>query len=156
MSSQFWRLEVQNQGIGRAVLPAKALGKNPCWTLLASGSVQFSSVAQSCLTVCSTMDLSMVMASLSITNSWNLLRFMSIESVMPSNHLILCRPLLLLPSIFLSVRVFSNELLVVASNPRHSLACEHIPTSYLCCCLHVAFSSALVSLCPSVKIPLLL
>ena len=109
MSSQFWRLEVQNQGIGKAVLPAKALGKNPCWTLLASGSVQFSSVAQSCLTVCSTMDLSMVMASLSITNSWNLLKFMSCESVMPSNHLILCHPLLLLPSIFPSIRVFSNE-----------------------------------------------
>ena len=48
-------------------------------------------------------------ASLSITNSWNLLKFMSIDLVMPSNHLILCHPLLLLPSIFLSIRVFSNE-----------------------------------------------
>ena len=48
-------------------------------------------------------------ASLSITNSWSLLKLMSIESVMPSNHLILCRPLLLLPSIFPSIRVFSNE-----------------------------------------------
>ena len=48
-------------------------------------------------------------ASLSITNSQSLLRLMSIESVMPSKHLILCRPLLLLPSIFLSIRVFSNE-----------------------------------------------
>ena len=48
-------------------------------------------------------------ASLSITNSQTLLKLMSIESVMPSNHLILCRPLLLLPSIFLSIRVFSNE-----------------------------------------------
>ena len=48
-------------------------------------------------------------ASLSITNSWNLLKLMSIESVMPSNHLILCRPLLLLPSIFPSIKVFSNE-----------------------------------------------
>ena len=48
-------------------------------------------------------------ASLSITNSQSLLRLMSIESVMPSNHLILCRPLLLLPSIFPSIRVFSNE-----------------------------------------------
>ena len=48
-------------------------------------------------------------ASLSITNSQNLLKLMSIESVMPSNHLILCRPLLLLPSIFPSIRVFSNE-----------------------------------------------
>ena len=48
-------------------------------------------------------------ASLSVTNSRNLPKPMSIESVMPSNHLILCRPLLLLPSIFLSIRVFSNE-----------------------------------------------
>ena len=48
-------------------------------------------------------------ASLSITNSWSLLKLMSIESVMPSNYLILCRPLLLLPSIFPSIRVFSNE-----------------------------------------------
>ena len=48
-------------------------------------------------------------ASLSITNSRSLLKLMSIESVMPSNHLILCRPLLLLPSIFPSIRVFSNK-----------------------------------------------
>ena len=48
-------------------------------------------------------------ASLSITNTWSLLKHMSIESVMPSNHLIPCCPLLLLPSIFPSIRVFSNE-----------------------------------------------
>ena len=48
-------------------------------------------------------------ASLSITNSWSLLRLMSIESVIPSSHLILCHPPLLLPSIFPSIRVFSNE-----------------------------------------------
>ena len=48
-------------------------------------------------------------ASLSITNSWSLLKLMSIESVMPSNHLILCHSLLLLPSIFPSIRVFSSE-----------------------------------------------
>ena len=48
-------------------------------------------------------------ASQSITNSWSLLKFMSIESVMPSNHLILCHPLLLSPSIFPGIRVFSNE-----------------------------------------------
>ena len=48
-------------------------------------------------------------ASLSITNSWSLLKLKSMESVMPSNHLILCCPLLLLPSIFPSIRVFSNE-----------------------------------------------
>ena len=48
-------------------------------------------------------------ASLSITNGWSLPKPMSIESVMPSNHLILCRPLLRLPSISPSIRVFSNE-----------------------------------------------
>ena len=48
-------------------------------------------------------------ASLSITNSQSLLRLMSIESVMPSNHLILCRPLLPLPSLFPNIRVFSSE-----------------------------------------------
>ena len=48
-------------------------------------------------------------AFLSITNAWSLLKLMSSESVMPSNHLILCRPLLLLSSIFPSIRVFSNE-----------------------------------------------
>ena len=48
-------------------------------------------------------------ASLSITNTWSLLKLMPIESMMPSNHLILCPPLLLLPSIFPSIRAFSNE-----------------------------------------------
>ena len=48
-------------------------------------------------------------ASLSFTTFWSLLKLMSIESVMPSNHLILCHPLFLLPSIFLSIMVFSNE-----------------------------------------------
>ena len=48
-------------------------------------------------------------ASLSITNSWSILKLMSIVSVMPYNHFILCHPLLLLPSIFPSIRVFSNE-----------------------------------------------
>ena len=48
-------------------------------------------------------------ASLSITDSWSLIKLMSIELVMPSNHLILCRPLLLPSSIFQSIRVFSNE-----------------------------------------------
>ena len=48
-------------------------------------------------------------ASLSITNSWSSRKLMSVESVMPSNHLVFCRPLLLLPSIFPSIRVFLNE-----------------------------------------------
>ena len=48
-------------------------------------------------------------ASLSITNSWSLLQLLSIELVMPSNHLILCHSLLLPPSVFCSIRIFSNE-----------------------------------------------
>ena len=58
-------------------------------------------------------------ASLSINNSRSLLKFMSIESVMPSNHLILCRPLLLLPSIFPSIRVFSNESVLCIRWPKY-------------------------------------
>ena len=57
-------------------------------------------------------------ASLSITNSWNLLKLMSIELVMPSNHLILCRPLLLLPSIP-SIRVFANESILCIRWPKY-------------------------------------
>ena len=66
--------------------------------------VQFSSVAQLCLTLCDPMDWSMTGF-----NSQSLFKLMSIESVMPSNHLILCLPLLLLPSIFPRTRVFSIE-----------------------------------------------
>ena len=69
---------------------------------------QFGSVAQSCLTLFTTLWSTACQASLYITNSWRLLKLMSIESGMPSNHLILCRPHLLLPSIFPSFRVFSN------------------------------------------------
>ena len=58
-------------------------------------------------------------ASLSITNSWSLLKLMSIESVMSSNHLILCHPLLLLPSIFPSIRVFSSESVLCIRWPKY-------------------------------------
>ena len=64
-----------------------------------------SSVTQSCPTLCTAAH----QASLSITNSQSLIKLMSIESVMPCNHLILWHPLLLLPSIFPSIRVFSSE-----------------------------------------------
>ena len=57
-------------------------------------------------------------ASLSFTISQSLLKLMSIELLMPSNHLILCRPLLLLPSIFSSIQVFSNDLAVCIRSPR--------------------------------------
>ena len=58
-------------------------------------------------------------ASLSTVNSWSLLRLMSIESVMPSNHLILCHPLLLPPPIFPSIRVFSNESFLCIRRPKY-------------------------------------
>ena len=67
----------------------------------------FSSVTQSCLTLCKWT--AALQASLSITNSRSLLKLRSIESVMPSNHLILCHPLFLLPSVSPSIRVFSKE-----------------------------------------------
>ena len=69
---------------------------------------QFSSVAQSCPTLCDPI-ITARQASLSITNSRSSLKLTSIESVMPSSHLILCRPLFLLPPIPPSIRVFSNE-----------------------------------------------
>ena len=71
-------------------------------------SYEFSSLNQSCPTLCDPMNRSN-QAYLSVTSSQSLPKPTSIESVMPSNHLILCRPLLLLPSIFPSIRVFSNE-----------------------------------------------
>ena len=78
------------------------------FAIFALSSVQFSSVAQSCPTF-TTPWIAACQASLSITNSRSLLKLMSIESVMPSSHLILCRPFLLLPSIPPSIRIFSNE-----------------------------------------------
>ena len=78
-------------------------------------SVQFST--QSCLTV--TPWTAAYQASQSITNSQSLLKLMSIESVMSSYHLILCRPLFLLPSIFPSIRVFSNESVLCIRWPKY-------------------------------------
>ena len=69
-------------------------------------SVQFSD--QSCLTICDPWTAAW-QAALSIINSWSLLKFTSIESVMPSNHLILCHPHVFLPSIFPIIRGFSDE-----------------------------------------------
>ena len=73
-------------------------------------SVQFSSVQSlSRVRLFATLWTTARQASLSITNSWSLPKLMSTKSVMPSNHLILCHPLLLQPSVFPSIRVFSNE-----------------------------------------------
>ena len=70
--------------------------------------LQFSSVTQSCPTLCNPMDCT-TQAPLSITNTQSLHKLTPIESVMPSKHLILCRPLLLPPSFIPSIRVFLNE-----------------------------------------------
>ena len=80
--------------------------------------VFFSSVAQSCLTLCDPTSCSS-QASLSITNSRSLLKLISIESVMPSNPLNLCHPLLLPPSIFPNIRVFLNESVLQIRWPKH-------------------------------------
>ena len=69
-------------------------------------------------------------ASLSITNSWNLLKLMSIELVMPSNHLILCHHLLLPPSVFPSIRVFSNKSVLHIRWPKYwSFSFSIIPSN---------------------------
>ena len=81
-------------------------------------SVQFSSVAQLCPTLWNPWTVA-CQAFLSITNSQSLLKLLSIESVMPSHHLILCHPLLLLPSIFPSIRVFSNESVLPIRWPKY-------------------------------------
>ena len=78
---------------------------------------QFSSIGQSCLTA--TPWTAACQASLSINNSWSLLKVMSIESVMSPNRLILCRPPFLPPSIFLSIGVISNELVLPIRWPKY-------------------------------------
>jgi len=81
-------------------------------------SLSTCSVAKLCLTLCNPM-AEACQASLSSTIFWNLLKLMSVESVMLSNHLILCLPLLLLPSIFHKIRVFSNELALCIKGPKY-------------------------------------
>ena len=63
----------------------------------------------SCVRLCMTLRTAVCQASVSLTTSWSLLKFLSIESVLPSNHSILCCPLLLLPLILPNFRIFSNE-----------------------------------------------
>ena len=83
--------------------------------------LQFSSVTQSCPTLCDPMDCSTPgrPPSRSITNFQSLPKLMPIESVVPSNHLIICRSLLLPPSIFPSIRVFSNESVLLIRWPKY-------------------------------------
>ena len=96
------------QEFKRTPLDPLFIPKLSLWHWKPFNSGHFSLVAQSCLTLCDPWTAAR-QASLSITNSRSLLKVMPIELVMPSNHLILCYPLLLLPSIFPSIRVFSNE-----------------------------------------------
>ena len=85
-------------------------GESKIWGSCFKSVADFSSVQSlSCVQLFVTPRTAACQASLSITNSRSLIKLMSIKSVMPSNHLILCCPLLLLPSIFPSIRVFSNE-----------------------------------------------
>ena len=79
--------------------------------------LQFSSVTQLCLTLCDPMNCSM--PGLTITNSRSSPKLMPIKLVMPSSHLILCRPLLLLPLIPPSIRVFSNESTLRMRSPKY-------------------------------------
>ena len=81
-------------------------------------SVQFSSVTQLCPTLCHPMNCSMP-GFLTITNSWGVFKLMSIELVMPSNHLILFHALFLLPLVPPSIRVFSNELVLCIMWPKY-------------------------------------
>ena len=104
---------------------------------------QFSSVTQSCPTLWDPMDCTR-QASLSVTNSQSLLKLMSIESVMPSKHLILCCPLLFLTSIFPSLRVFSNESVLCISrhlllymNTKSSLCYGHLNKAPMNTYLHM-------------------
>ena len=90
------------------------------FTYIRNFYIQFSSVQLlSCVQLFVTPWTEAHQASLSITSSWRLLKLMSIELGMPSNHLILCHPLLLLPSIFHLIRVFSNESVLPIRWPKY-------------------------------------
>ena len=88
----------------------------------------------SCVQLFSTPRTAARQVSLSVTNSQNLLRLMAIKLVMPSNHLILCRLLLLLPSIFPSIRVFSSESVLRIRWPKQLLMKPKIDAFKLWCC----------------------
>ena len=93
--------------------------------MLSLSPSQFSSVAH----LCPTPWTAAHQASLSITNSRSLLKLMSIKSVMPSNPLILCRPLLLLPSIFPTIRVFANESVLAFGGQSIGISASVLPMS---------------------------
>ena len=104
-------------------LPLHQMNAQPTYGSLADhvtiySKPQFSSVAQLCLTLCNPMNRS-TQASLSIINSRSSLKLMSIESMMPSSYLVLCCPLLLLPPVPPSIKVFSNESTLCMKWPKY-------------------------------------
>ena len=106
--------------------------------LLPPLSLHFSSVAQSCPTLCDPMDCSTAGLPVHHQLPEFTQKLMSIESVMPSNHLIPCHPLLLLPSIFPSIRVFSNESALLTRWPKYwsfsfNISPPYTPPSLLHC-----------------------
>ena len=116
---QWMVIEAGNWARPAPTLVNKKASFRLAWIMVGPGnhqSVQFSSVQSlSHVWLFATPWTTACQASLSITNSWSLPKFMSIESVTPSKHIILCRPLLLLPSIFHNIRVFSDESLLTSS-----------------------------------------
>ena len=110
-------LFIQQQQFSSATLISSVLSSV---LLIISKQIQFSSVQLlSCVRLFETPWTVARQASLSITNTRSLFKFMSIESVMPSNHLILCRSLLLPPSFFPSIRVFSSESVLCIKWPKY-------------------------------------
>ena len=95
--------------VSQSALRKQAASESPGWMICYTQSPSQSVQSLSHVRLFATTWTAACQASLSITNSRSLLKLMSIESVMPSNHLILCHPLLLLPSVFPSIRVFSSE-----------------------------------------------
>ena len=124
ISAEAPRAHAQSQGQGKLLIDSgnKATltterwgGLSGCWVLCSRTVVQL----LSCVRLFSILWTADRQTSLSFTISWSLLKFMSIKSVMPSNHLILCRPLLLPPSVFPSIRVFSSESVLRIRWPRY-------------------------------------
>ena len=119
--SIFWYVVIMNKAtmfMDRTLCECKLLFLQE-WTFLDMLSVSVSVQSLSHVRLFATPWITALQASLFITNSQSSLKLMSIESVMPSNHLILCRPLLLLPSIFPSIRGFSNDSVLQIRWPKY-------------------------------------
>ena len=107
----FWLLQHCSIALSWELESSSSVLPQDCSSFLGSflfPSAQFSSLTQSRMTLCNPVDCS-TPSFLSITNSWSILKLKCIALVVPSNHLILCHPFLLLPSVFPSIKVFSKE-----------------------------------------------